>query len=58
MSEMNYLHINKELQERLAKSAERNHIRKVRAPWATRARIILEKALDEEEKESGVEENG
>jgi hypothetical protein len=49
MPEKNYLHIGRELQERLTKSAERNGIRDVRAPWATRARMILEKVLDEEE---------
>jgi hypothetical protein len=53
MSEMNYLHISKQLQERLIKSAERNAIRSGRAPWATRARMILEKALDEEERNGG-----
>lgn len=53
MPEMNYLHISKELQERLKESADRNMIRSGRAPWAVRARMILEKALDEEERNGG-----
>jgi hypothetical protein len=50
MSEKNYLHISKSLQGRLIESAKRNGIREGRAPWATRARMILERVLDEEEK--------
>ena len=48
---MNYLKVGKELLDRLKQSAERNMIRRGRAPWATRARMVLEKALDEEEKD-------
>ena len=49
MPEKNYLHIEREMQDRLIQSAERNGIRSGRAPWAIRARMILEKVLDEEE---------
>ena len=52
MPEKNFLHIDRSLQDRLIQSAERNGIRTGRAPWAVRARMILEKVLDEEEKKN------